>query len=160
MLTGIFTPTACAECKLCCNFHRSSAWETPALQSEQVFLMHEMCIPLDKRMDGTTSFYLHFTSNDENEVANCPLLDPCSGCILPREQRPFECRIWPVRIMRDKSTLVVGIYEQCPALANDGFEKLKNHTLENLLPQILDYARREPNAVREYNSAYKVIWRA
>ena len=62
--------------------------------------------------------------------------------------------------MRDKSTLVVGIYEQCPALAGDGFEKLKKHTLENLLPQILDYARREPNAVREFNSAYKIIWRA
>ncbi|MDO5470720.1 MAG: hypothetical protein Q4F38_05405 [Akkermansia sp.] len=160
MLTGIFTPSDCAKCKLCCNFHRQTAWETPALENEQIFLMQEMCIPLIKRPDGTTTFYLHFTSDKEDEVANCPALDMCHGCILPREQRPFECRIWPVRVMRDKNTLVIGIYENCPALHDDVFEKLKNHTLENLLPEILAYAKRQPNAVREFDCAYRIIWRA
>lgn len=160
MLTGIFTPTDCAVCKLCCNFHHSSAWETPALAEEQIFLLQELCVPLEKRADGTTSFYLHFETESQDEVANCPMLNPSSGCMLPREQRPFECRIWPVRVMKQNSTLVVGIYEKCPALANGGFEKLKEHTLEKLLPQILDYARRHPRAVREFDSAYKIIWHA
>lgn len=160
MLTGIFTPTDCAACKLCCNFHRSSAWETPALTEEQIFLLQELCVPLEKRADGTTSFYLHFETESQDEVANCPMLNPCSGCMLPREQRPFECRIWPVRIMKHNNTLVVGIYEKCPALTNGGFEKLKEHTLEKLLPQILDYAQRHPRAVRDFDSAYKIIWHA
>lgn len=160
MLTGIFSPQLCAQCKLCCNFHRSSAWETPALEPAQIFHMHELCVPLEERRDGTTSFYLHFHSNDSDEVANCPLLDPNSGCMLPRDERPFECRIWPVRVMRESSTLVIGIYRACPAITEESFEKLKKHTLENLLPEILAYAKRNPRAVREFNTAYQIIWRS
>lgn len=160
MLTCVFSPTQCAQCKLCCNFHRSSAWETPALQDEQIFLLQEMCVPLEKRADGTTSFFLNFQSDSPDEVANCPMLNPSSGCMLPREQRPFECRIWPVRVMKKHSTLVVGIYEKCPALENGCFDNLKNLVLENLLSEILDYARRHPQAVREFDSAYRIIWTA
>lgn len=159
MLTGIFSPSKCAECKLCCNFHRSSAWETPALEPSDIFRMHEMCVPLTQKPDGTTSFYLDFRTENPDEVANCPLLDTCSGCILPRENRPFECRIWPLRIMRDASTLVIGIYEKCPALDIETFEKLGKHALENLLEPVLAYASRNPRAVRNYDSAYKIIWR-
>lgn len=158
MLTGIFSPTLCSECKLCCNFHRNTAWETPSLQDEQIFLMHEMCIPLQKRSDGTTSFYLHFTSDSLDEVVNCPLLDTCTGCIIPREQRPFECRIWPLRIMKKGRTKIIGIYENCPALTGDNFEKLKNFALTELLPQILSFASRHPEIMRNFNSAYKIIW--
>ncbi len=157
MLTDCFSPTQCAQCKLCCNFRRCSAWESPALDSEQIFLMQEMCIPLEKRADGTTSFFLNFSSDSQNEVANCPMLDTHSGCMLPREQRPFECRIWPVRIMKKHSSLVIGIYANCPALLNGGFEKLKDFTLDKLLPDLLDYAQRHPQAVREFDSAYRII---
>ncbi len=160
MLTGIFSPNQCAQCKLCCNFHRSSAWETPALEPAQVFLMHELCVPLVERQDGTTSFFLDFRSEDSDEVANCPMLNPDTGCTLPRDERPFECRIWPVRVMRDSSTIVIGIYRACPAVSADCFEKLKRHTLDNLLPYILAYAKRNPRAVREFNTAYQIIWRS
>lgn len=158
MLTNVFSPNDCARCKLCCNFRRVSAWETPALQDSQIFLMHEAGVPLEKRPDGTTSFYLHFETESEEEVVNCPMLNPCSGCMLPRESRPFECRIWPVRIMKSQGRLVLGIYKDCPALNGDTFEKLKNHTLEKLLPEILAYGRRHPQAVRDYNSLYSIIW--
>ncbi len=160
MLTGIFSPKLCAQCKLCCNFRRVSAWETPALEPAQIFLMHELCVPLEERADGTTSFFLNFQTENPDEVADCPMLDSCSGCTLPRSQRPFECRIWPVRIMKEASTLVVGIYKDCPALDESTFEKLKAHTLDHLLPQILSYAKRNPRAVREFNTAYQIIWRS
>lgn len=158
MLTDIFTPKECANCKLCCNFHRSSAWETPALEAEQIFLAHEHCIPLEKRPDGSTSFYLHFQTDSKEEIVNCPLLNPCDGCMLPREQRPFECRIWPVRIMKQHSKLVIGVYEKCPALKNEKFDELKSAVLINLLEPILAYAKRHPEAVRDFNTAYRIIW--
>lgn len=158
MLTGIFSPTRCSECKLCCNFHRNTAWETPALQPEQVFILQEMCVPLEKRADGTTSFYLHFTSDSPDEVANCPMLDTCTGCTLPREQRPFECRIWPLRIMKKSNRKLIGIYENCPALSGNVFENLKSYAISELLPEILSYATRNPEAIRDYDSSYKIIW--
>ncbi len=158
MLTGIFSPSKCAECKLCCNFHRSSAWETPALEPELIFHLHELCIPLIKREDGTTSFYLDFKTDSSDEVANCPMLDPNSGCMLPREMRPLECRIWPVRLMKKSGTNVIGIYRNCAALNKQAFEELKSAVLNELLPIILEYSRRCPQAIREYDPAYEIIW--
>ena len=160
MLTGIFSPSKCADCKLCCNFHRSSAWETPALNEAQIFLLNELCVPLEKRPDGTTSFFLNFCTDSEDEIANCPMLDPNSGCTLPREDRPFECRIWPVRVMREHSRLLIGIYRNCAALEGDAFEKLREFTLNELLPQILEYAHKNPRAVREFDTAYQIIWKS
>lgn len=158
MLTEIFTPADCAECKLCCNFHRSSAWETPALENELIFLLQEEGVALDKRSDGSTSFYLHFCTDSENEVANCPMLDTATGCTLPRELRPFECRIWPLRLMKDSSRLVIGLYKNCPALKCDILQKLIDHAKGELLPTLLDYAKRHPKAVRPINPAYTIIW--
>ena len=159
MLTSIFTPADCATCKLCCNFHRSSSWESPALDAELIYLLQEECVPLQKREDGSTTFYLHFCSNSEDEVANCPMLDTNSGCTLPRELRPFECRIWPIRLMKQASRLVIGVYQNCPALKGDTLQKLITHTTTELLPTLLDYARTHPKAVREYNDAYSILWK-
>lgn len=160
MLTDIFTPADCAACKLCCNFHRCSAWETPALESELIYLLQEECVPLQKRQDGSTSFYLHFCTESEDEVANCPMLDLQQGCTLPRELRPFECRIWPLRLMKDASTLVIGLYQNCPALKDDStLQKLTDFATGKLLPMLLDHAKKHPHAVREMNPAYSIIWR-
>lgn len=158
MLTEIFTPADCAACKLCCNFHRSSAWETPALESELIYLLQEEGVPLEKRSDGSTSFYLHFCSNSENEVADCPMLNCETGCTLPRELRPFECRIWPLRLMKQYSHLVIGLYKNCPALKGDSLERLTRFATTELLPALLDYAKKHPQSVREVNSAYSIIW--
>ena len=158
MLTGIFSPSKCAECKLCCNFHRNSAWETPALEADLIFHLHELCVPLVKRADGTTSFYLDFKTDSPDEVANCPMLDPNSGCILPREMRPFECRIWPIRAMRKSGRMTIGIYRNCAALDNRAFAALRTAALHELLPHIMEYVRRCPQAIRDFDPAYEIIW--
>ncbi len=158
MLTEIFTPSDCAACKLCCNFHRSSAWETPALENELIYLLQEEGVPLQKRQDGSTSFYLYFCTDSENEVADCPMLNSETGCTLPRELRPFECRIWPLRLMKHSTKLVIGLYKNCPALKNDTLDKLVHFATGKLLPVLLDYAKKHPYSVRELNPAYSVIW--
>ena len=158
MLTEILTPTHCASCKLCCNFHRSSAWETPALDAELIYLLQEDGVPLEKRADGSTSFYLHFCTDSEDEVANCPMLDTKSGCILPREMRPFECRIWPLRLMRKSGRLIIGLYQGCPSLTNERKKRLVHFATGELLPRMLEHAKRYPHSVREYDEGYSVIW--
>lgn len=159
MLTDIFTPADCAACKLCCNFHKSSAWETPALEKELIYLLQEEGVPLEKREDGSTSFYLHFCNNSENEVADCPMLNSEIGCTLPRELRPFECRIWPLRLMKQSSHLVIGLYKNCPALNDETLQRLVHYATTQLLPTLKNYAEQHPLSVREMNSAYTIIWR-
>ncbi len=160
MLTNIISSADCASCKLCCNFLRSSAWETPALDKELVFLLQEEGIPLVQRPDGSTSFYLHYCSESENETALCPMLSPLTGCSLPRRMRPFECRIWPLRLMKQSGHLVIGLYKYCPALDEERRLALVELACTKLLPYLLEYAQKHPLSVRDVNPNYDTIWQS
>lgn len=159
MLTSIFTPDQCASCKLCCNFHHCSAWETPFLEpalAEQ--LQRTFHVELFRRPDNSLTFRLPFTSQSEDAIANCPMLDTASGCRLPRDQRPFECRIWPLRVMRRTSgEAVLGCYMDCPALDRATAERLVNYAQHTLRPLIIDYARHYPQTIRPCDPHYRII---
>ena len=159
MLTQFFTPQQCAECKLCCNFRRSSAWETPALPAPLAEELRAAGVPIEQRADGSCSFRLTYLSADPAETANCPMLDTCRGCTLPREKRPFECRIWPLRLMRtDSGHLVLGLYRGCPALSPSVRRQITAYATDDLLPTLLSHAKLHPHSVRPLDAAYDIIW--
>lgn len=159
MLTHIFTPDQCAQCKLCCNFHRSSAWETPALEPCLARRLSSAGFPLETRADGSCSFRLSFRTDNPSESANCPMLDTSCGCTLPREERPFECRIWPLRVMRlENGSLAIGLYMNCPALTPPTRAKLMAEATGPLLPLLLRHAASQPLIVRPVDPAYSIIW--
>lgn len=158
MLTSIFSPQQCSTCKLCCNFHRSSSWETPFLEPDLVRQLQVFHVELLKRPDGSFTFKLPFQTNSDSESANCPMLDPSSGCRLPREQRPFECRIWPLRVMRlESGSAVLGCYEACPALDAATFAKLTDFAHVSLRQLIVDHAARFPQTIRSYHPHYRIL---
>lgn len=159
MLTHIFSPATCAQCRLCCHFCQRSAWETPFLESELAALLEQNGVPLMTRPNGSKSFALHFTSNDPEENCNCPLLDTAAGCTLPREKRPFECRVWPIRLMHDEQhQLCIAYYSHCPALQTpDTRQKLIHYATNELLPILLDYAERFPKSIRPLDYHYSII---
>lgn len=160
MLTHIFTSDSCARCRLCCNFRPCSAWETPFLEESLCESLKNRGVALCSRPNGSQSFLLDFQTDSLEETVNCPLLDPSSGCTLPRNQRPFECRVWPLRLMQEDGALCIGCYTACPALAENSVrEKLVSTARGELLPILLDYARRFPQSIRSFNSAYEIIWR-
>lgn len=160
MLTHIFSPSTCAQCRLCCNFCQRSAWETPFLEPPLAAQLAEQKIQLTTRLNGSQSFALHFLSHNPEDTCNCPLLDPAKGCSLPREQRPFECRVWPIRLMKnDRHELCIACYKDCPALLHqDTWQKLVSYATGELLPSLLDYANRFPESVRPFDSHYSIIW--
>ena len=161
MLTRIFTPESCAQCRLCCNFHRRTAWETPALEPEAVDRLRKMNVPLTKHANGADTIALPFKTDNPEEVALCPLLNPARGCTLPRAERPFECRIWPLRLMHDADgSLLIGCYDACPALTPAVRENLHAFATGDLLPQLLQFAQQNPAAIRPLDPAYHIVWRA
>lgn len=161
MLTRIFNSAVCARCRLCCNFRPASVWETPFLEDAQLPAFQKLGIPLCSHPGGGSSFALSFHTDSPEETADCPLLDPSSGCTLPREQRPFECRVWPLRLMRaEDGSLCLGCYTACPALSDPSAqERLSAYATGELLPVLLDYAHRFPQSVRDYHAAYSIIWK-
>ncbi len=161
MVSHLIPPSVCASCRLCCNFRRCSAWESPSLSPDLTIHLQRDGVPLTQRTDGSTTFALHFPEDAPPEYAAlCPVLDPSSGCRLPREIRPIECRLWPLRLMRSsEGTLCIGLYEACPALSQDIRTQLIREATGPMLPFLLNIAHSQPFIVRPTNSAYSIIWK-
>lgn len=160
MLTHIFSPSVCAQCRLCCNFCQRSAWETPFLEPGMAEAMKQRHIPLTVRKNGSQTLALSYHTSDPEEICNCPLLNTQSGCSLLREERPFECRVWPIRLMYDECNhLCIACYKDCPALHSiDTWDSLVRFATGPLLPTLLDYAARFPQSIRPFDSHYTILW--
>lgn len=128
------------------------------LEPELINKLQLFHVELLKRHDGSYTFKLPFKTTNDDETANCPVLDPIYGCRLPREQRPFECRLWPLRVMRLSTGMaVLGCYDACPALDAATFEKLSNYAHAALRSTIIDYAKRFPQTIRPYDCHYRIL---
>ena len=148
MISHIITPDQCAACRLCCQFTRASQWETPSLTPEQVNFFRTRGIPLTHRKNGSYTFALQYDEDSlQDTCAPCPLLDHGAGCTLSRQNRPIECRIWPLRLMNtEDGSLCIAIYRDCPAFQNNETrERLIREASGPLLPFLLHLAK-EPSA--------------
>ncbi len=158
MLTSVLPPSACASCRLCCNFSRPSAWETPAFEPEVAEQLRRLGLTLVER-GGAPTIALEFASTDPQECALCPLLDTAKGCTLPREERPLECRLWPLRLMHsEQGELLLTCYTSCPGLAAVPRERLLE-LADSLQPLLLAHARRCPASVRPLHPNYAPLCR-
>ncbi|MBQ8095370.1 MAG: hypothetical protein IJ242_17590, partial [Clostridia bacterium] len=63
---------------------------------------------------GRESYLFRVRELDENDLFTCPLLDPAKGCMLGTE-KPFDCRIWPFRIMDVAGRQAITIAPICDA---------------------------------------------
>ena len=104
MLSKILKKSDCAACKFCCSFRRQSLWETPIFDAETVEKLRKLYPHANFRNEGTESFTFdisdQYKSSRNEEEAPCPFLDAEKGCVLPPEQKPFDCTIWPFRAVR------------------------------------------------------------
>ncbi len=156
MLTSLLPPSACATCRLCCNFLPESRWELPALEPACAAHLRSLGVPLDVRPEGGETLALPL-SPCPAEAANCPLLDASSGCRLPRDSRPLECRLWPLRLMRTpQGELVVACYRSCPGLAEVDEESLLA-LVYSLLPLFRERAGSFPESIRPLYPHYRVL---
>lgn len=175
MLSKILSKETCAGCKFCCSFRRCSLWETPLFPEETVkklggkFDMEQK----DGCGYGKMNFDDRYCTNDTKEEAACPYLDTQKGCILSEEDKPFDCKIWPLRIMRmkdiskregcagggiaDESRLVIALTPTCPAINKIDIENVRNLVKEELGSVIYEYARRHPYIVKEYREGFPVL---
>ncbi len=118
--------------------------------------LEAMGVALRER-DGARTFALEFASEEPQECAMCPLLDSARGCTLPREERPLECRLWPLRLMRgEQGELLLTCYRDCPGIAAVPRGTLLQE-LESLRPLLLEHAASSPASVRSLHPLYTVL---
>lgn len=126
------------------------------LPPETVDAMHRMGVSPKLTPAGTEeTFAAPPLSGDE--LFYCPMLCE-TGCTMGAE-KPFDCKVWPFRMMRDASGEVrVAVAGYCP-----GMERYSDAQLEAFLQedglgkQLLAYAKQHPAHVKPYSAQYRFL---
>lgn len=159
MLKKILSPEKCASCKFCCSFRRQSLWETPVFDEETKNKLERLYPGVTFRKIDETFFTIDLSSSyktqDTDEEALCPFLKNGTGCILPPELKPFDCSIWPFRIIRKKdSSLWLALTPTCREINLIPLEKIKAFAREDLLAPVKAYVKNHPEIIKEDSSFF------
>ena len=160
LLSPLLKKSDCATCKFCCSFRRQSLWETPVFDKETLQELQRLFPQAKFRPAGegqsswTFDISADYKTDDQEEEAVCPFLNSQNGCALPPELKPFDCKIWPLRVVRlpDSKELAVVLTPTCPAINKVPLEKLKELVNSGLEKTILEYAATQPDIIKDYCS--------
>ncbi len=112
------------------------------------------------RAEGGSSFAMDFTlCKDAKDSLNCPLLDPERGCRWPRAKRPWECLLWPLRLMKQGKDYVLAYYRDCPAMTNNAVQQLRELLADGSvqLERIKMFHVEHPSSAREMRENYVIL---
>ena len=156
MLRSVLSPETCAACRNCCIFEEQSAWELPTFLPHSAQRLQDID-PTAVTEDGARIRIA--LSYDETHTAKpCPFLDPETGCVLPADEKPFACSIWPLRVMlRPDGSPGIALYHGCPGLP-DAQEAALCSLLENgLRARILSETAKDASLILPYHPNYRFL---
>lgn len=164
MLGKVLSKASCAKCGFCCSFRRKSLWELPKVpagfaEKYPKDINGEKILYSFGKYKGVryavTELGGKYTTDDPEEEVRCPFLDPELGCMLPDEDKPFDCKIWPLRYMKmPDGALKVCLTPTCPEINNIPTEKMKELVSDGLGDKIAGYARKYPFIIKEYKNGF------
>ena len=169
MLSSVLSKSQCAACKFCCSFRRQSLWETPLFPPEVVQklskpneygVVGEFRAVDDPQKNCAYRLVLenNYRTDDPEEEVPCTFLDPHKGCILKPEDKPFDCSIWPLRIMNKDGELVIALTPTCPSIGTVPSKALVNLVRDSLGDKIFEYAKTHPYIIKEYREGFPIIY--
>lgn len=159
MLKNILSNETCAKCQLCCIFDKYDVWETPVITRE---LYNKLSTErpdlkmVSKGGNGGYIFNMEDCWDDKDELYRCPALDPKTGCTLG-DSKPFDCRIWPYRVMDLNGARVISIASVCPDLYKKPLNLLVEELDSGLADIIFAEAAKNPSIVKPYEQGYPIL---
>jgi len=152
MLKEILSPESCQRCRTCCVFDRDDIWEIPVFSEEQQVRIAEKnpkygFIP---RGNGSWVYDMKF---DADGLAACPALSE-TGCTLC-ENKPFDCRIWPFRVMERNGDITLTLAPLCEAVNGLDSDTLSAFA-KKLAPIVFAEADKNPDIIKPYAEGYKI----
>ena len=160
MLSELMSKETCAHCRYCCSFKRTSLWELPLFPADE---LKKLAKDTDAKCvyegSGKTAFGRfdlsgeYLTDNSEEEIP-CPFLDMDTGCTLDGDNEPFDCRLWPFRVMNKNGHLLLCISIACPSIMTWELEHLRAYSQENLRKPVRAYVDKHPYIVKDMQEGY------
>lgn len=161
MLSKFITKEDCAACGFCCSFRRCSLWETPVFTEENIEAIPQQdCLNTfvkDNIIYGTYDLSSKYLTSDSEEEVPCPFLNPNKGCTLNVQAKPWDCSIWPLRVMKKDNLTVIALTPTCPTMNKRDINDLREFVNNNLREQLIDYANKHPYLIKEYRDDFIII---
>jgi len=160
MLSELMSKATCAECKYCCSFKRTSLWEVPTFPADKLKKLAKDAdckVVTDKC--GSKSFAYcdlsgEYLTKDPAEEAPCPFLDENTGCVLSDDDKPFDCKLWPFRVVRKGDHLFLAISIACPSIMTWELEHLRAYAEEHLRGPVRAYTDKNPYIIKDLKEGY------
>lgn len=157
MLSKILSREECAKCRICCEFDDDDLWETPIICDDTI----EKVLDINPAQEFSET---EFNGNKlrllklqkENDIYTCSMLDKSKGCMLGSENKPFDCKIWPLRVMKKDEKTVIALSPVCPIVAAKPIEDIKC-VAKDLSERIFSQAKLYPEIVKNYIEGYKIL---
>ena len=160
MLSKILSKEQCADCGFCCVFRRTSIWETPLFSKSVMEKLKTKYQDSEFVRVGdlyTIDLSKEYKTDSDDEEAACFFLDKKSGCMLNDDEKPLDCKIWPLRIMKDAEHLVIALTPTCKEINKLPVETVKEFVQSGIGEYIRDKAMKMPDIIKEYRSDFPVI---
>ena len=154
MLKKILSGESCAKCRLCCIFDRYDVWETPVFTEEIKNRILENA-PGTEFAAVEGGYMFRVREFDSEGLFRCPALTE-KGCMLG-DEKPFDCRIWPYRVMNVGGRRAITIASICDELYSRPLSQLVDFLKDGLGSKIFAYAKAHPEIVKEYYTGYPVL---
>ena len=167
MLSEVLSKQTGAKCGFCCSFRRQSLWELPRVPVEfakkyRLDVNGDPVVYTFGEVSGVeyavTELGGKYRTDDPREEVLCPFLDPRSGCVLPKEDKPFDCSIRPLRCMRmPDGELRVCLTPTCPEINKLPVARMEQLVADGLGDKILDYAAGNPFMIKDYREGFVIL---
>jgi len=156
LLRSILSLEECANCRICCSFDSSDLWETPVICKELADLIVKNIYPDQEFLPKDGDFLLKLDCEPDEDLYYCTMLDRECGCKL-HDTKPFDCKIWPFRVMNFNDTRVITLSPVCPVMLKKPLDQLY-YLAKELAPIIFNQADRFPSIVKPYIHGYPILF--
>lgn len=155
MLSEILSKDECAKCRICCCFDSTDIWEAPIITKEKQDEIIRDYNPKQKFVQKDGNTILNMKKEKGEDLYYCSMLSHETGCIM-KDKKPFDCKIWPLRIMLLNGTLVITLSPVCPVVKTRPLDKLCE-VASKLAPALFAEAEKNPQIVKPYINGYPIL---
>lgn len=106
-------------------------------------------------LSGAGCRIIKMSKEPDEDLYYCDVLDKQRGCMLG-DDKPFDCRIWPLRVMSFEGKRVIALSPVCPVVKTRPLEKIAQ-TAQRLAAVIFENANKNPDLVKPYETGYVIL---
>ncbi len=155
MLTEILSREECARCRICCCFDSYDIWEAPVVSKELADVITSQYKPQQEFIPKGNSFVMKMDREENEDLYYCSVLDHKKGCLLGTG-KPFDCSIWPLRVMSFEGRRVIALSPVCPVVIKKPIDEV-TALAKKLSPIIFAQADKNPDLVKSYEVGYVIL---